>query len=141
MTKTNNKGFSLVELIIVVAIMAILIGVLAPQYIKYVEKSRVASDEQLAEQCYTAVQSALADEDYYSAIAATNTVVLNTTGITVTGGTATTGLQGAFAEYFGDITGKKLKSKKYTSFTITLTAAGTGWKAKMVSATSGGATT
>ena len=41
MKKTNNKGFSLVELIIVVAIMAILIGVLAPQYIKYVEKSSI----------------------------------------------------------------------------------------------------
>lgn len=29
-TKRNNKGFSLVELIIVIAIMAILAGVLAP---------------------------------------------------------------------------------------------------------------
>ncbi|MBP3295880.1 MAG: prepilin-type N-terminal cleavage/methylation domain-containing protein, partial [Lachnospiraceae bacterium] len=27
----NNKGFSLVELIIVIAIMAILVGVMAPQ--------------------------------------------------------------------------------------------------------------
>ncbi|MCQ2541905.1 MAG: prepilin-type N-terminal cleavage/methylation domain-containing protein, partial [Lachnospiraceae bacterium] len=27
----NNKGFSLVELIIVIAIMAILVGVIAPQ--------------------------------------------------------------------------------------------------------------
>lgn len=38
--KLNNKGFSLVELIIVIAIMAVLIGVLAPQYLKYVERSR-----------------------------------------------------------------------------------------------------
>ncbi|HKM34419.1 MAG TPA: prepilin-type N-terminal cleavage/methylation domain-containing protein, partial [Lachnospiraceae bacterium] len=27
----NNKGFSLVELIIVIAIMAVLVGILAPQ--------------------------------------------------------------------------------------------------------------
>ncbi|MBO6205612.1 MAG: prepilin-type N-terminal cleavage/methylation domain-containing protein, partial [Lachnospiraceae bacterium] len=37
----NNKGFSLVELIIVIAIMAILVGVMAPQLIKYIEKSKV----------------------------------------------------------------------------------------------------
>ena len=36
--KNDNKGFSLVELIIVVAILAILVGLLAPQYLKYVEK-------------------------------------------------------------------------------------------------------
>ena len=40
----NNKGFSLVELIIVIAIMAILVVVLAPQYLKYVEKSRESAD-------------------------------------------------------------------------------------------------
>lgn len=42
--KLNNKGFSLVELIIVIAIMAVLIGVLAPQYLRYVEKSRISAD-------------------------------------------------------------------------------------------------
>lgn len=48
MKKVNDKGFSLVELIIVVAIMAILITVLVPQYIKYVERSRNATDMQNA---------------------------------------------------------------------------------------------
>ena len=44
--KMNDKGFSLVELIIVIAIMAVLVVVLAPQYLKYVEKSREATDIQ-----------------------------------------------------------------------------------------------
>ena len=43
-TRKNNKGFSLVELIVVVAIMAVLVGVLAPAYLKYVEKSRKSTD-------------------------------------------------------------------------------------------------
>lgn len=38
--KKNNSGFSLVELIVVVAIMAVLVGVLAPAYLRYVEKTR-----------------------------------------------------------------------------------------------------
>lgn len=42
----TNKGFSLVELIIVIAIMAVLVGVLAPQFLKYVERSRKSTDVQ-----------------------------------------------------------------------------------------------
>lgn len=38
--KLGNKGFSLVELIVVIAIMAVLVGVLAPTLIKNIEKSR-----------------------------------------------------------------------------------------------------
>lgn len=46
MKKLNNKGFSLVELIVVIAIMAVLVGVLAPQFTKYVERSRKSTDVQ-----------------------------------------------------------------------------------------------
>lgn len=40
----KNKGFSLVELIIVLAIMAVLIGVLAPTYLKYVDRTKRTKD-------------------------------------------------------------------------------------------------
>ena len=43
--KKSNAGFTMVELIVVVAIIAVLAVVLAPQYIKYVEKSRIAADQ------------------------------------------------------------------------------------------------
>lgn len=57
----NNKGFSLVELIIVIAIMAILVGVIAPQLIKYIEKSRQAADVQLCDTVKTAIVTATSD--------------------------------------------------------------------------------
>lgn len=57
----NNKGFSLVELIIVIAIMAILIVVLAPQYLKYVERSRNSTDLQNATTMKTAIETYAAD--------------------------------------------------------------------------------
>lgn len=57
----NNKGFSLVELIIVIAIMAILVGVMAPQLIKYIEKSNVSSDTQLCDSVRTAITTAMMD--------------------------------------------------------------------------------
>lgn len=59
----NNKGFSLVELIIVIAIMAILIVVLAPQYLKYVEKSRLAADQASIQGYIDAMQVIAADPD------------------------------------------------------------------------------
>ena len=57
----NNKGFSLVELIIVIAIMAILVGVMAPQLIKYIEKANVSADTQICDSVRTAITTTMMD--------------------------------------------------------------------------------
>lgn len=65
MKKTSNKGFSMVELIIVIAIMAILAAALAPSLIKYINKSRLSTDVTTGTTIATAVNSALAVEKAY----------------------------------------------------------------------------
>ncbi len=68
MKKTNNKGFSLVELIIVIAIMAILAGAIAPALIKYIDKSRKSNDVSSAKTIKTAVETAMGNESIYEYI-------------------------------------------------------------------------
>lgn len=63
----KNKGFSMVELIIVIAIMAILAGALAPALIKYINKSRISTDISNGQQIASAIQTALSNEKAYDA--------------------------------------------------------------------------
>ena len=82
MKKMNNKGFSLVELIIVIAIMAVLVGVLAPQFIKYVESSKQSTDIQNASEIRAAIESFVAENAPTSNV----TVAVSASGLTVSGG-------------------------------------------------------
>ena len=64
----KNKGFSLVELIIVIAIMAILAAAIAPALIRYIDKSRRADDVTAAGTINSSMSAALANEDIYDEI-------------------------------------------------------------------------
>ncbi len=80
--KLNNKGFSLVELIIVIAIMVILVVVFAPQYLRFVNNSRISTDVQTAGNMVTAVEAAIAEGQHPFGTPATAI----TTGSTVVNG-------------------------------------------------------
>ncbi len=62
----NHRGFSLIELIIVIAIMAILAGALAPALIRYIGKSRRTTDVRSAGELQAALQRALARSEFES---------------------------------------------------------------------------
>lgn len=114
--KLDNKGFSLVELIIVIAIMAVLIGVLAPQYLKYVEKSRQSADLDSIDSMVNAVT-------IYSADPA-NSIV--TDKLSCSGGTVTADSQvrAALTDAGVASTLPKMKSKAYQDWVITFSETG-----------------
>lgn len=58
----RNRGFSLIELIIVVAIMAILAGFLAPMLVRYINKSRLSTDINTGRELAMAINSVVADD-------------------------------------------------------------------------------
>ena len=62
--KRNKKGFSLVELIIVIAIMVALVVVMAPAYVKYVQRSHDAVVEAAAESVLQFVKAEMADGSF-----------------------------------------------------------------------------
>ena len=64
--KKGNGGFSLVELIIVIAIMAVLVGVLAPQYLSYIHKAKVAADQANLKNYFTEIQLDYASTGVYN---------------------------------------------------------------------------
>ncbi len=61
----KNKGFSLVELIIVIAIMAILAAALVPTLVKYINKARLSRDIDTGCAAAKEIIAAVTDEKVY----------------------------------------------------------------------------
>ena len=80
--RKNNKGFSLVELIVVVLIIAIIAVALAPQVIKWVGEARTNADTNQKATIKSAIQTCVAE-----AQSKQWTIPTDATGFKVKGGT------------------------------------------------------
>ena len=99
--KKNNKGFTLVELIVVLVILAILAAILTPALLGYIDRARAEKDYSTAQTIRVAAQAAI-DQAYGD-------------GVT-TGGTAVTSID----KMDGTITGAPGTTDKYPKMVFTL---------------------
>ena len=86
MKRMDDRGFSLVELIIVIAIMAVLMGILAPQFLRHMETSREQKDRSVFGEIERSARIACNLREVYDALPEGDTVVTIKNGEQVASG-------------------------------------------------------
>lgn len=102
--KANNKGFSLIEMIIVIAIMAILIAIIAPNLVTYLSSADSTKNAAAAKTAYSNANTSLVNyrvangsivkDGEYTVVVADASGTLKMTVTSPVGGTT-----GAFSDY------------------------------------------
>jgi len=147
MKKMNNKGFSLVELIVVVLIMAIIAVALAPQVMKWVENSRKSTDIENYNALVEAANVASTNEAFLKVVDSTGVTIKMGASSTTTTGTGNTQLEAILTETLPGwkqtkITGAwsgELTDKTSTTTGVTTTSAwgGTDFQINVSKSTNG----
>ena len=113
LTKKNEKGFTLIELMIVIAIIGILAAIAIPQFSAYRQRSYNSATQSDIRNAATAQEAFFVDNQYYCATIAdltgTTYGLFNSTNVTLTIVAGTT------SGY--NMTGKHASGNKY--FTLT----------------------
>ncbi len=111
--KTDNKGFSLIELIIVIAIMAVLIALIAPNLTKYLGSSKKTADDKNLDEVKKQIESCIADAATKGIDVAAGKMTIKGDGssaVTITG----TGGGTDFQKLVVDVLGKANTKSKVT---------------------------
>ena len=123
--KMNRRGFTLVELIVVIAILAILAGVAIPVYSNYIKEANKAADYQLLDSIKTAAAFAATEKGIKLATPTSpeiTGIVVENNSVTVTTNPAVTVTMADITNYCGtNIVLKGCKTATWADGAWTLT--------------------
>ena len=127
--KNNNKGFTLIEIVIVIVIIAILAAMLVPSLLKWIDNAKQKSAISAGSSIKTSIESVIAD-DYANgtAVPTANTTFTNWDSVAdLVGGKYTASTLSGSTTF--TVTGKVITAMTFDAGGITATYADNKWTA------------
>ena len=130
--KKSNEGFSLIELIIVIAIMAVLVALIAPNLTKYLGSSKYNTDKHNADDLAQSIQTCILDYEVNNGKlipSGGSDINLSWSGMNVSGGPS------SFNSMLDSMLDKEPKSKETGNMAtakIALRGSGEGYSVKVI---------